>query len=240
MIASTAVLQQEYPASSSLGSSSRAEILARYRRVRQISKRHHSAVLKFIASDVILPQARRLGLAQGKTLILDNMDDLNLVFDLLIHTAPVGRSRAIDRYSSSAQLAHETDEALVLEAMRHARFSIITCTQRHPVAGLVVQDLFRGIECRVMDEGLESSMPDGAMLATRLYSVDDFSMTSGVLVPLDFEFMEQVFLDAPQLLRKSPAAMIDDRRLAELVYRNAVLSGIMDRVAYQDTIAPPH
>ena len=45
------------------------------------------------------------------------MDDLNLVFDLLIHTAPKDRSRAIDRYARAARLAPETNEALVLEAM---------------------------------------------------------------------------------------------------------------------------
>ncbi|MFZ0457280.1 MAG: hypothetical protein WAM17_02320, partial [Rhodoplanes sp.] len=45
--------------------------------------------------DAILHQARRLGLADGKVLILDSMDELTLAFDLAIHTAPAGRSRAI-------------------------------------------------------------------------------------------------------------------------------------------------
>jgi len=57
-----------------------------------------------------------------------------LVFDLLIHTAPKDRSRAIDRYARAARLAPETDEALVLEAMRRARFSIISSVRRHTVA----------------------------------------------------------------------------------------------------------
>jgi hypothetical protein len=84
------------------------------------------------------------------------------VFDLLIYTAPKDRSRAIDRYARSAQPAPGTDEGLVIEAMQHARFAIISRTGRHPVAGLLAKDLFRGIECWLVDEGLESSMPDGA------------------------------------------------------------------------------
>ena len=238
MIATAAVLQQDNRVSRSAGPLSRAEVLARYRQFREIGKQHHSAVLKFVANDGILTQARRLGLAQGKTLILDSMNDLNLVFDLLIYTTQMNRSRAIDRYARSAQPTPETDEAMVLEAMQHARFSIITCTRRHPVAGLVVQDLFRGTECWLIDEGLERSLPDGAMLATRLYSVDGFSMTSGVIVPLDIALIEQVLADTPQLLRKSREAIIGDRRFAEVVYRTAVVSGIMEQVAYQDTITP--
>ena len=41
-------------------------------------------------------------LAQGRTLILDDMEEMNYVFDLAIHTGPPGRSRAIDRYARSA------------------------------------------------------------------------------------------------------------------------------------------
>ena len=104
---------------------SRTEVLTRYRHLREISKQHHSAALDFLSKDAIISQARRLGLAQGKTLVLDSMDDLNLAFDLAIHTAPKDRSRAIDRYARAARLSPESDEALVLEAMRRARFSII-------------------------------------------------------------------------------------------------------------------
>jgi hypothetical protein len=100
----------------------RAEVLTRYRHLREISKQHHSTALDFLSKDAVISQARRLGLAQGKTLILDSMDDLNLAFDLAIHTAPKDRSRAIDRYARAARLAPESDEALVLEAMRRARF----------------------------------------------------------------------------------------------------------------------
>ena len=56
-------------------------------------------------------------------------------------------------------------EALVLEAMRRARFSIISSVRRHAVAGLIVKDLFRGFEFWLVDEGLESSLPDEAVLA---------------------------------------------------------------------------
>jgi hypothetical protein len=236
MIGAAADLQQQIAvAGSSAASLSRAELLARYRRFREIGKQHHSAVLKLLAKDTVISQARRLGLAQGKTLILDSMDDLNLAFDLLIYTAPNDRSRAIDRFARAAQLAPDTDEALVLKAMQHARFSIIICAHRHPVVGLVVKDLFRGIECWLVDEGLESSLPSGAMLATRLYPLQGFTMTAGVLVPLGMELIEHAIADTPRLLRKVPEEAINDRRFAEAIYRAAVVSGMMEQVAYQDT-----
>ena len=111
----------------------RAEVLARYRRLRAISKRHHTATLDFLSADAIVHHARQLGLAVGKTLVLDSMDELTLAFDLAIHTAPMGRSRAIDRYARSARLAPGSDETLVLEACaRRASRSFVSSAGTKP------------------------------------------------------------------------------------------------------------
>jgi hypothetical protein len=213
----------------------RDQVLARYRQLREICKRHHHEILNFISGGALLHQARRLGLADGKTLILDDLDEMNYVYDLVIHTAPAGRSRAIDRYSRSARLAAGSDEALVLAAMRAARFSILVVKRRHEVAGLIVTDLFRGTEAWLVDLGLESSIPEGSMMATRLFTAEGFSMTAGVFVPFDLETIEDLYAELPRRLGESKLdAVIDDRRFAEAIYRVVLADGIMDRVAYQD------
>jgi hypothetical protein len=216
-------------------SSRRDEVLARYRHLREISKRHNQNILDFISGDAFLHQARRLGLAHGRTLILDDMDEMNYVHDLVIHTAQAGRSRAIDRYAKSTRLVAGSDEALVLEAMRAARFSILVIERRHEAAGLVATDLFRRTEVWLVDIGLESSMPEGAMMATRLYTPERFSMTAGVNVPFDLEIVEDLHAALPRRLGEGKLAdLIDDRRFAETIYRVALADGIMDRIAYRD------
>ena len=216
---------------------SRSELIARYRHLREISTQHHSAALNFLSRDAIISQARRIGLTQGKTLVLDSMDDMYLAFDLAIYTAPKDRSRAIDRYAKGARFTWGSDESIVLEAMRRARFSIISFVRRHPVAGLIVKDLFRGVEIWLIDVGLESSLPEEAALATRLFTPDRFAMTAGVLVPLDLELIEDAIAATPQLLRKGYEEVINERRFAESIYRVALASGLMEQVAYRDAIA---
>ena len=115
----------------------RNAVLARYRQLREISKKHHHDILKLISGDAMLQQARRLGLVQGRTLILDDMEEMSYVFDLAIYTAPPGRSRAIDRYARSAQLPPGSDKALMLEAMRAARFAILIIGPRHDATGVI-------------------------------------------------------------------------------------------------------
>jgi hypothetical protein len=231
-----ALRKDDAPATSIDESGSREQVLARYRKLREISKQHHHNIMNCMSADAFLHQARRLGLARGKTLILDDMDELNYVHDLAIHTAPAaGRSRAIDRYARSAQLVPGSDEALVLEAMRVARFAILVIERRHGVAGLLAKDLLRGNEVWLVDMGLESSMAEGAMMATRLYTPERFSMAAGVNVPFDLGLIRGLQAELPRGLRELElTALIDDRRFAETIYRVALDDGIMDRVAYQE------
>jgi hypothetical protein len=192
-------------------SSPREQVLARYRKLREISKRHHHDILGCVSADAFLHQARRLGLARGKTLILDDTDELNYVNDLVIHTAPAARSRAIDRYARSAQIVPRSDEALVLEAMRVARFAILVVERRHEVAGLIATDLFRRNQVWLVDIGLEASIPEGAIIATRLYTPEQFSMTAGVNVPFDLSLIEDLYAELPRSLSQlALTTLIDD------------------------------
>jgi hypothetical protein len=102
----------------------RAEILTRYRRLREISKEHHHAALDIIAPDVLLDWAKRLGLTEGKKLLLESEHEMTLAEDLATYLTRPGRSHPLDRYARAAQFAPGSEEALVLEAMRHARFSV--------------------------------------------------------------------------------------------------------------------
>jgi hypothetical protein len=56
-------------------------------------------------------------------------------------------------------------------------------------------------------------------------------------VPLDIDLIADAIAETPQLLRKEQEEAINDRRFSEAIYRAAIASGIMDQVAYQDTIA---
>jgi hypothetical protein len=59
-------------------------------------------------------------------------------------------------------------------------------------------------------------------------------MTAGVGMPVDLALLRSAVASAPQLLRRSHAEVIEDRRFAEAIYRAAIADGVMERVIYQD------
>jgi hypothetical protein len=233
-MAADAVTQSRGNAAAGL---SRDDVLARYRRIREIGKLHNAELVRYVSHDALLQQARRLGLAKGRNFVLNHQDEMSFVFDLVIFNGPAGRTRAIDRYARSAQLAPDSEEGVVLEAMRHARFSLFAIQRRHETAGLMLRDLLRETDVWLVDLGLEKSAPEGAVMAGRLYTPDQFSVTTGVNLPLDQMMLDKALSEIPQLRGKPPAELADDRRLAEAVYRVAVASGIMQRIGHHDPLA---
>ena len=216
---------------------SRDAILTHYRHLRAISVRHHNGALAFLSKSALLEHARHLGLAAGKTLVAESMDELTLAIDLAVHTAKPGHARAIDRYARAAPLQPGSDEFVVLEAMRQARFSVWRVERRHEVAGLIVQDLLRQGEAWLVDEALERSAPEGMSLAMRLGTPDVFAMTSGIIVPVDREVMTEALDDVLPRVRGTPEQVADDRRFATAIYRVAVAQGLMERIGFEET--PP-
>jgi hypothetical protein len=107
---------------------------------------------------------------------------------------------AIDRYARSARLPPGSDEALVLEAMRAARFAILIIGPRHDATGVIDTDLFRRTRVWLVGIGLEASLEEGAMMATRLYAPEQFSMTAGVNVPFDLALIEDLYDALPRRL----------------------------------------
>ncbi len=59
MVAAVA-LRKENSFENQAATPSRGDVLARYRHMREISKRHHSNVMDFLSKDAIMHHARRL------------------------------------------------------------------------------------------------------------------------------------------------------------------------------------
>lgn len=211
----------------------RTEILTHYRRLRQISKKHHRDVLDIIAPDVVLDWAKRIGLMQGKTLILESEHEMTLAEDLATYLPRLGHSYPLDRYARTARFAPGSDKAIVLEAMRHARFSLWRVERRHATAGLILRDLLRGEEIWLVDETMEKNPPLRIEMAARLLMLEGFAMTARIIVPVTMDLMEEMFDRAPALRRSQEDALARDPRFAIGIYRVAVARGVMDAVRFK-------
>ena len=211
----------------------RTKILTRYRRLRQISKEHHRAVLDIIAPDVVLDWAKRLGLTQGRTVVLDSEHEMLLAEDLATYLRRLGRTPPLERYARVAPFAPDSDEAIVLEAMRHARFSLWRVERRHETVGVILRDLLRDEEIRLVDEAMEKNTPLQVEMAARLLRFEGFATTARIAVPVTPDLIKEAFDKVPALRRAQGHLLARDPRFAIGIYRAAVATGAMDSVRFK-------
>src|SRR4051794_18704032 len=225
------LLARQPPASSALQPApplmTRSEILSRYRRLRQISKEQHQAVLDIIAPDVLLDWAKRIDLTQGKTVVSDSEYEIALAEDLAIYLPRLGRSHPLDRYAQAARFAPGSDQASVLEAMHHAHFSLWRVERHHETTGLILRDLLREEEIWLIDEAMAKNARPGQEMAARLVQPDRFAMTARVIVPIIPDLMTR-----PELMEKcSPERLFCGASRERLLPTTRVLPSV--------SIAPP-
>jgi hypothetical protein len=90
----------------------------------------------------------------------------------------------------------------------------------------------------LIDQGLESTVENGAVLATRVFTPDEFSVTCGVMMPLDEMILEEVIQEIlPRAKKQTLEELADDRRFAETIYRTAMAHGVMDEIGFRDPLA---
>jgi hypothetical protein len=163
-------------------------------------------------------------------LVAESEVEMTLVFDLALYTAQEGRSQALDHYARATPLPPGSDAARMLEAMRHARFSVWRINRRHEAAGLIITDVLREAEVWLVDEQLEASAPQGLSFAGRICEPDRFAMSCGVIVPVYRELIDEVARDMLAWRRGDPEHVAQDPRFAIAIYRAAIDSGILNNV----------
>ncbi len=215
-------------------SGNRQETLERYRHLRAINISHHTELTKHLPKKSFLTWGKRLGLIKGKkTLVANNVSEVNLVNDLAFYSSRMSNTTTVERHRRRAEYPEDSDEAIVLNAMCYSRFSFIQIGRRHAVAGLIVNDLFRREEIWLMDEGIEETAPEGFIFASRLFKPNEYYMTTGVAIPVDEDVIEEIAAVFPNI---NPDTIIDERknvRFIEAVYKTAIKVGSMDNIRFE-------
>ena len=60
-------------------------------------------------------------------------------------------------------------------------------------------------------------------------------MTSGIIVPVDRDVMEEVLDGVLPRVRGAPDQVANDRRFAMAIYRIAMARGLMERISFEET-----
>ena len=168
----------------SLGPLPAQELVARYQRMRAVSRELNHRMTQRLAKDAMTEGGRKLGLLRNGILVFGSEVEMAVLMDYcLYHVRRNGRN-SIEQYCCDRPPAPGTDEAICLRVMEAAIHSLFLADSIEPGVGLAVTDLATDEQFLLVDLGLSQTANPGDLFLTRLMLFDAFAATSGAALPM--------------------------------------------------------
>ncbi|HBI44095.1 MAG TPA: hypothetical protein DDY78_14765 [Planctomycetales bacterium] len=215
-----------------------ADLLPRYKRLRQSAVRLNSRLVKTLSRNVLNEGGKKLGILRRNVLTLDSADEIAVLMDYCIFNVRRSGVNAVERYLAKSPPPQDSDEMAILLGMRQAHYSLFAVEAVERAVGVHVKDLLRDEPRFLMDVGLSGSAPLGMILATRVMAPEGIGMTGGAALPVGVlstseraTFLQGVAALCPGVDFRclSPREASD---LTGLIIRTCLQRGAAERVAY--------
>jgi len=159
------------------------DLIERYKEIRQIAIQLNVQLVKMLPNNAAPECGKKLGLIKAGTLILNNDDEIAILYDYCLHHYRRADKTVIDRYLETTPPEPESDEAILLETMRRQRFSIFQ-VEESDYPKVILRDLVAGGTLDIVDIGLSSTARPGHVLVGRILPLPEFNISSGIMIPL--------------------------------------------------------
>jgi hypothetical protein len=161
-----------------------AELVVRYRQLRQVGMKVNHRLVGSLTRDVIDRGAKNLGIFKKNRIELGTEDEVAVLMDYCIHDLRQQNVNAVERLLQASPPKSESDEFVFLHAMRKARYSVFAVEATEPGVGVEFRDLLRDEKLFVVDIGFSRSAVVGLVIATRIVAPEGIAMTTGTGLPV--------------------------------------------------------
>ena len=218
----------------------RTELLWRYRQLRAAMRELHSELMGMVPKDTFTECGQKLGFLVDGTLVFETEDEMSVLMDYCLYDAWSGQHNAVTRFLAKQPYAAGTDQALLLDAMSRARYSLFQVESVAEGLGVNCRDILRGDGGTIVDEGLGNTAIPGVIVAGRLVVLPEWSMTTGATLAIDADTLEDiknVLADGIQGIGQADFNDLTHQEAAVLsstIIRRALARGIPSRGTTQE------
>lgn len=236
---------EENPMNRNLTEKSYLQLVSHYKEIRRIiCDLQNGALLNYISKKTLDVCGKKLGVLKNNTFILDDMDQMGVVMDYCIYDHREDGLNAVTRYKADSQLDPDSEEYKVVNAMSESFYMLVQVEEVQPGIGAIVNDLMGDRQFLLVDMGLGRTAAKGMVIATRLLPFEYFVTTSGAVLPVDRETLEEIFDYAFQHYGTEDGEYIevDIRQRADLtaaIIRICLEANASDYIQYEDVENTP-
>lgn len=197
----------------------------------------HDAIVASTDPVVVNLCAQKLGLAYKGEIALGAPDELIVLYDYTLYEHRVGGQTPIERFAKASPPAEGSDQAMLLNAMLAAKYSIYEITRVEPLLGVEVRDIIRETTLFLVDYGFSISATPDMWFAGHTVVLPQLNMTTGAFLPADDSVVQEALRRRAKFAAAAGGTLKDLTReqqteLATTVTRMALRNGAGEMIAY--------
>lgn len=218
-------------------------VLARYDAVRKKVRELVPVIQKKVGKPEMNQSGRDLGLLRRGIFCFDSEEHSAVWMDYLLFFSRMHGTTACERYLKSLDRSHEDDlMRAARDALGTARYTFLVLDEPRPGFGYVCHDVLLGKRVFLVDRGMSQTPAHAVSLATAIFQVDNWVMTTGAALPLSANSVDEatqivrgVFEELKIVFRMpvNPSGK-DQARLARVFIRAITAAGGLDHIQYEE------
>jgi len=161
-----------------------AELIDRYKEFRKAGLQLNMALVKQLPKVAVPECGKKLGLVKAGTLILNNDDEIAILYDYCFYHYRRDGKNAVERYLANTPPPPDSLDRAVLQAMLESYYSVFKVLDIQPRQGGRLLDLVSGETIELLDLALSETGESGIVMVGRILPLPGFNMSSGTLIPL--------------------------------------------------------
>ncbi len=164
-----------------------ADKIRRYKHLRQVGLELNNAIVRATDPESFKEAAKAFGLLHGNVITLDTEDQISLVTDYCLHDIRRHGKNPLEVFLERTPPPADSDEMQILKASIESTYTILGIEGAEAGRGCYVLDFFNLRRYFLTDVNLSRGSPEGALLATRVKTIDGMTMTTGAALPIPVE-----------------------------------------------------
>lgn len=215
-----------------------SEFLPRYKNLRQLGLQLNNRLVETLSQSAINEGAKKLGLLKRNVVHFDTEDEIAVLMDYCLHDVRRQGLNAIEQFLANSPPPPASDEFILLEGLRQARYSVFNVEGTESRLGIHARDLLRDEPHFIFDVGLGTTAQAGLVLAMRVMAPEGIGMSTGAGLPVGVleprertRFLDQIKsnLKGVDFRHPSPEEAGD---LAATAIRRCLRQGAAEKVRY--------
>jgi hypothetical protein len=221
------------------------QLLTRYRRLRRLGMAVNQTLVSRLSKDVLEEGARKLGILRKGVMVFDSEDETSVLMDFCIHDVRRHGRTAAEQFLAESPYPPGSDEAVYLESLKDAYYSVFAVESRQPGVHVGLRDLVSGASCQIVDTGLSRTAETGFVLASRLIAPDNIPMTGGAALPMGMlppQGQSNALTELVALVKSTMGRARTPEERSEVIatlIRNCLQVGMSSHITYEEPGAAP-